>query len=69
MTHYTNQDRYIQLLECWTMGLDNRVIANNLNLSIYTVREHARQLFKLLNVNTQAQAVYKYYVLNNQVLR
>lgn len=50
-------DRENQILQLMEQGLSNQQIASRLNVSIHTVKNHARSIFSKLGVNSRAAAV------------
>lgn len=52
-------DREYEILQLLTEGLSNQEIANQLFVSINTVKSHVAQLYGKLNVSRRTQAVQK----------
>ena len=50
-------DRENEILQLMEQGLSNQQIASRLNLSVHTVKNHARSMFSKLGVNSRAEAV------------
>ncbi len=49
--------REIEVLDCLTEGLSNREIAQQLTISLTTVKTHTRNIYRKLDVNSRTQAV------------
>lgn len=50
-------DRESQTLQLMKEGLSNQQIASRLNVSIHTVKNHARSMFAKLGVNSRTEAI------------
>jgi len=51
--------RQLDVLALIAKGYTNKHISNILNISLNTVKEHIRNIFLFLNVNTRGQCVVK----------
>lgn len=49
--------RELEVLNLVTNGLSNKIISEELFISVDTVRNHLRNIYKKLNVNSRTQAV------------
>ncbi|MFO7527030.1 MAG: response regulator transcription factor [Ignavibacteriaceae bacterium] len=56
---YRLTQREIEVLDLLIQGFDNKVIADKLFLSTYTVRAHIRNIYDKLHVHSKSQAVAK----------
>lgn len=56
-------DREAQIMRLLEEGLSNQQIATRLNVTIHTVKNHARSLFSKLGVSSRAEAVATYRAL------
>ncbi len=53
--------RQLQIVECVVDGLSYKMIANKLLISIDTVRDHIKKIYRLLNINSKAELIKKSY--------
>lgn len=53
--------RQLQIVECVVEGLSYKMIANKLMISIDTVRDHIKKIYRLLNINSKAELIKKSY--------
>lgn len=53
--------RQMQIIECVVDGLSYKMIANKLMISIDTVRDHIKKIYRLLNINSKAELIKKSY--------
>ncbi len=56
---YNLTERELEVLDYLTKGYDNKMIAEKLFLSTYTVRAHIRNIYDKLHVHSKSQAVAK----------
>ena len=56
---YNLTERELEVLDYLTRGYDNKMIAEKLFLSTYTVRAHIRNIYDKLHVHSKSQAVAK----------
>lgn len=56
---YNLTPREIEVLELLVQGYDNKMIAEKLFLSTYTIRAHIRNIYEKLHVHSKSQAVAK----------
>ncbi len=56
---YNLTERELEVLDFLTRGYDNKMIAEKLFLSTYTVRAHIRNIYDKLHVHSKSQAVAK----------
>ena len=49
-----------EILNCVSKGFLDKEIAGALRISIWTVHNHLKQVYKKLNVHTRTEAVMKY---------
>jgi DNA-binding NarL/FixJ family response regulator len=56
---YNLTTREIEVLELLVQGYDNKMIAEKLFLSTYTIRAHIRNIYEKLHVHSKSQAVAK----------
>ncbi|HSG17333.1 MAG TPA: LuxR C-terminal-related transcriptional regulator, partial [Anaerolineae bacterium] len=49
--------RELEVLDCLAEGLSNREIAQQLTISLTTVKTHTRTIYRKLDVNSRTQAV------------
>jgi DNA-binding NarL/FixJ family response regulator len=54
-------NREIELVELFSKGLSNKEIANQLNVSSFTIDTHKKNMFKKMNINTTVELVKFYY--------
>jgi DNA-binding NarL/FixJ family response regulator len=54
--------RETEMLEYIAKGFSYKMIASELNISIETVRSHAKHIYKKLQVNSATGAAHKYYM-------
>ncbi|MDH5518156.1 MAG: response regulator transcription factor [Gammaproteobacteria bacterium] len=52
-------DRQNQILKMIAQGLQNKEIATELDLSVYTIMDHIKRLYDKLNISSRAQAAIK----------
>jgi DNA-binding NarL/FixJ family response regulator len=52
-------DRETQLLQLLVKGFSYKMIANQLNITLETVRTHIKKIYKKLQVNSATEAAYK----------
>jgi DNA-binding NarL/FixJ family response regulator len=52
--------REIEILHCLRQGFPDKVIAQALNLSVWTVHTHLKRIFEKLGAHTRTEAVAKY---------
>jgi len=57
-------DREMQILRLLAAGLSNRQIADELYLSVHTIKWYTTQIYGKLDVNKRAEAVARAYELN-----
>ena len=53
--------RQMQIVECIVGGLSYKMIADKLMISIDTVRDHIKKIYRLLNINSKAELIKKSY--------
>lgn len=53
--------RQMQIVECIVGGLSYKMIAEKLMISIDTVRDHIKKIYRLLNINSKAELIKKSY--------
>jgi DNA-binding NarL/FixJ family response regulator len=58
-TKLTNRE--IELIELFSKGLSTKEIANQLNVSYFTVDTHKKNIFKKMNINSTVELVKFYY--------
>jgi DNA-binding NarL/FixJ family response regulator len=58
-TKLTNRE--IELIELFSKGLSSKEIANQLNVSYFTVDTHKKNIFKKMNINSTVELVKFYY--------
>lgn len=56
---YRLTEREIEVLDLLIQGFDNKIIAEKLFLSTFTVRAHIRNIYEKLHVHSKSQAVAK----------
>ncbi len=56
---YGISDRELEVLELMAKGLSNQEIANQLFVSLHTVKTHSSNLYSKLNVKRRTQAIQK----------
>ena len=56
-------ERETQIMRLLEEGLSNQQIASRLNVTVHTVKNHARSLFSKLGVSSRAEAVAAYRAL------
>lgn len=56
-------DREQKVLRMMSIGLSNKEIAKELELTVHTIKTHARHIYRKLGVNNRTQAVYKGKIL------
>ncbi len=56
---YTLSQRELEILKCLVNGDSYKMIANNCNISIGTVRSHINNIYKKLHINSKSEAVAK----------
>jgi len=54
-------NREIELIELFSKGLSSKEIANQLNVSYFTVDTHKKNIFKKMNINSTVELVKFYY--------
>jgi len=54
-------NREIELVELFSKGLSSKEIANQLNVSSFTIDTHKKNMFKKMNINTTVELVKFYY--------
>ncbi|MFA6278350.1 MAG: response regulator transcription factor [Pedobacter sp.] len=52
--------RETEILEYVIKGFSYKMIANELNISVETIRSHIKKIYKKLHVNSATEAIYKY---------
>ena len=52
--------RETEILEYVVKGFSYKMIANELNISLETIRSHIKKIYKKLHVNSATEAIYKY---------
>lgn len=52
--------RETEILEYVVKGFSYKMIANELNISVETIRSHIKKIYKKLHVNSATEAIYKY---------
>jgi DNA-binding NarL/FixJ family response regulator len=57
--------RQQQIVQCVVDGLSYKMIADKLLISIDTVRDHIKKIYRLLNINSKAELIKKTYEHNN----
>lgn len=55
----TVTDRQLEVLNLMAKGLTGEAIANDLGISINTVKYHRKMIFRLLEVTSVSQAIVK----------
>jgi DNA-binding NarL/FixJ family response regulator len=58
-TKLTNRE--MELIELFSKGLSSKEIANQLNVSYFTVDTHKKNIFKKMNINSTVELVKFYY--------
>ena len=58
-TKLTNRE--MELIELFSKGLSTKEIANQLNVSYFTVDTHKKNIFKKMNINSTVELVKFYY--------
>ena len=53
--------RQKQIVDCIVDGLSYKMIADKLLISIDTVRDHIKKIYRLLNINSKAELIKKSY--------
>lgn len=53
--------RQQQIVQCVVDGLSYKMIADKLMISIDTVRDHIKKIYRLLNINSKAELIKKSY--------
>lgn len=53
--------RQQQIVQCVVDGLSYKMIADKLMISIDTVRDHIKKIYRLLNINSKAELIKKAY--------
>jgi DNA-binding NarL/FixJ family response regulator len=56
---YTLSQRELDILKCLVNGDSYKMIADNCNISIGTVRSHINNIYKKLHINSKSEAVAK----------
>src|SRR4051812_12960149 len=56
---YTLSDRELDILKCLVNGDSYKMIADNCDISIGTVRSHINSIYKKLHINSKSEAVAK----------
>ena len=56
---YTLSQRELSILKCLVNGDSYKMIADNCNISIGTVRSHINNIYKKLHINSKSEAVAK----------
>jgi len=56
---YKLSEREVEVLELMVRGLSYKMIADQLNLSYYTINSHVRRIFTKLHVHSMSEAIYK----------
>ena len=56
--------RELEVLELLSTGLSNKEIADRLKLSVHTVRQHTKPIFRKLGVNSRVGATVKLFQEN-----
>ena len=57
--HYSLTERELDILECLVDGNSYKMIADNCNITIGTVRSHINKIYKKLCINSKSEAVVK----------
>jgi DNA-binding CsgD family transcriptional regulator len=57
--------RELEVMQCLIQGLSYKEIADQLFISINTVRHHVRHIYQALEVNSRAELMVKYYQQQN----
>jgi two-component system, NarL family, response regulator LiaR len=52
--------REVEVLRCLTRGRQYKEIADELGVTIETVRQHIKNIYRKLNVNSRIEAVVKF---------
>ncbi len=60
----TNRER--ELLDLLVKGYSYKMLAQELNISIETIRTHIKKIYKKLQVNSATEAVYKYNTIHRK---
>lgn len=53
-------DRQLQVLGLVAKGLPNKLIADQLNIALGTVKQHLSKIYQILQVNNRTEAILKY---------
>lgn len=56
--------RQQQIVQCIVDGLSYKMVADKLQISIDTVRDHIKKIYRLLNINSKAELIKKSYEQN-----
>lgn len=56
VTHLLSS-REIQIVQAWADGKINKTIAAELNISVWTVREHSKRIHRKLDAPTRSAAI------------
>jgi LuxR family maltose regulon positive regulatory protein len=62
-------DREKEVMECLCLGLSNEKIAQNMHLSITTVKTHLRRMYAKLNASSRLEAVAIYKSINHKNIK
>ncbi|MCG8483702.1 MAG: LuxR C-terminal-related transcriptional regulator [Clostridia bacterium] len=61
INEYNLTEREQEILLLITKGLSNKAIANQLSVSIYTIKEHIKNIFKKMDGNSRTEIISKIY--------